>query len=74
MRDHNVPLCTMWDVSPLLLSPEADEFHLPEVPPPGARRKFFLQALVAANTKSKFKLLSLVWILTMFLQIKLRWD
>lgn len=51
MREHSVPLCTMWDISPPIFSCEVDGFHLPEVPLPGACGRFFLQALAAANTK-----------------------
>lgn len=51
VRGHNVPLCTMQNISPPIFSTEADGFHLPEVPLAGACGKFFLQALPAANTK-----------------------
>jgi len=63
----------VWATSLPLFSSKADGFHLPEVLIPGACERFFLQALATADTKKKLKFLSLVWILKMFLQIKLRW-
>lgn len=80
MREHNVPLCTMWVISPPVFSCEVDGFHLQEVCC-GLTRSLSLGHVGGSSsrhwllpTQSKLKFLSSVGILIMFLQLKLRWD